>query len=220
MNTIDAVMKRCLDVVISSAAIAVLSPVFLLIALAIKIDSRGPALYRGRRVGAHGRQFAMLKFRTMVVGADTLGGPSTANDDPRITTIGRYLRRYKLDELPQLFNTLKGDMSLVGPRPEVPQYVAMFTDEERQILDVKPGITDLATLWNADEGAVLAEADDPERVYLELIRPRKIQLQLEYVRSRNFWSDLRIIWHTLMIVAGRQSPKASPVELHRGGAAG
>ena len=220
MNTIDAFMKRCLDVTVSGAAIAILSPMLLLIALAIKIDSRGPALYRGRRVGARGRQFAMLKFRTMVVGADTLGGPSTPNDDPRITTIGQYLRRYKLDELPQLFNTLKGDMSLVGPRPEVPQYVALFTDEERQILDVKPGITDLATLWNADEGTVLAEADDPERFYLEVIRPRKIQLQLEYVRSRNFWSDLQIIWHTLTIIAGRRSPMPPPYELHRGRAAG
>lgn len=219
MNTIDALMKRCLDVAISSAVIALLSPVLLLIALAIKIDSRGPALYRGRRVGARGRHFAMLKFRTMVVEADTLGGPSTPNDDPRITRIGRYLRKYKLDELPQLFNTLKGDMSLVGPRPEVPQYVAMFTDEECRILDVKPGITDLATLWNADEGAVLAKADDPERFYLDVIRPRKIQLQLEYVRSRNFWSDLRIIWYTLTIVAGRRSPMASPDDLHRGRAA-
>jgi lipopolysaccharide/colanic/teichoic acid biosynthesis glycosyltransferase len=200
MKRIDAAIKRCLDVMISSCAIVALTPVFLLIALAIKIDNRGPALYRARRVGAGGRHFAMLKFRTMVVGADRLGGPSTPDDDPRITRIGRFLRKYKLDELPQLLNALTGDMSLVGPRPEVPQYVAMFTREERQILDVRPGMTDLATLWNPDEGAVLAAADDPERAYLEVIRPRKVQLQLEYVRSRNCWSDLRIMWQTLMIV--------------------
>lgn len=210
MKSIDAATKRCLDVIISSCVIVVLAPVFVLIALAIKRDTRGPALYRARRVGAGGRHFAMLKFRTMVVGADRAGGPSTPDDDPRITRLGRYLRKYKLDELPQLINVLKGDMSLVGPRPEVPQYVAMFTKDERQILAVRPGITDLATLWNADEGALLAASDDPERVYLEVIRPRKIQLQLEYVRSRSCWSDLRIIWQTLMIVTGRRPPGRAP----------
>jgi len=201
MKGIDSAIKRCLDVVTSSCAIVLTAPVMLLIAVAIKRDSRGPALYRARRVGIGGRHFMMFKFRTMVVGADKLGGPSTPDGDPRVTRIGRYLRKYKLDELPQLVNVLKGDMSLVGPRPEVPQYVAMFTNEERQILDLRPGITDLATLWNPDEGAVLAAAGDPERVYLEVIRPRKIQLQLEYVRSRNCWSDVRIIWQTLITVA-------------------
>ena len=200
MNKIDIAVKRCLDVLISSTAIVTLAPVFAVVALAIRADSAGGALYRARRVGAGGRHFQMLKFRTMIAGADTVGGPSTPDGDPRITRIGRYLRTHKLDELPQLFNVLKGDMSLVGPRPEVPQYVAMLTQHERQILDVRPGITDLATLWNPDEGAVLAGADDPERAYLEVIRPRKIQLQLEYVRSRNCLSDLRIIWQTLMIV--------------------
>ena len=202
MNTIDRAIKRCLDVLISSVAILTLAPVLAAIALAIRADSAGGALYRARRVGAGGRDFHMLKFRTMIVGADSIGGPSTPDGDPRITRIGRYLRRHKLDELPQLFNVLKGDMSLVGPRPEVPQYVAMLTKDERQILDVRPGITDLATLWNHDEGAVLAAADDPERAYLEVIRPRKIQLQLEYVRSRNCVRDMRIVWQTLLIVAG------------------
>jgi lipopolysaccharide/colanic/teichoic acid biosynthesis glycosyltransferase len=203
MTGLDAAMKRGLDVFVTSCAIVLLAPALLLIAVVIRIDSPGPVLYRGRRVGAGGRHFAMLKFRTMVVGADRLGGPSTANGDPRVTRVGRILRKYKADELPQLINVLTGDMSLVGPRPEVPQYVAMFTQQELQILEVKPGITDLATLWNSDEGAVLAGADDPERMYLEVIRPRKIQLQLEYVRSRSFASDLRILWQTLMVVAGR-----------------
>jgi lipopolysaccharide/colanic/teichoic acid biosynthesis glycosyltransferase len=206
MNRIDRVIKRCLDVLISSAAIVTLAPVFAVMALAIRADSAGGALYRARRVGAGGRHFQMLKFRTMLAGADSVGGPSTPDGDPRITRIGTYLRKHKLDELPQLLNVLKGDMSLVGPRPEVPQYVAMLTKDERQILDVRPGITDLATLWNHDEGAVLAAADDPERAYVEVIRPRKIQLQLEYVRSRNCLSDMRIIWQTLMIVAGAKPP--------------
>lgn len=200
MKGMDAALKRCLDLIIAGFALVLLSPMLLLIALAIKRGCMVPVLYRGLRAGLGGRDFAMLKFRTMVVEADKIGGPSTPDDDPRITRLGRYLRKYKLDELPQLLNVLKGDMSLVGPRPEVPQYVAMFTKDERQILAVRPGITDLATLWNADEGALLAAADDPERVYLEVIRPRKIQLQLEYVRSRSCRSDLRIIWQTLMIV--------------------
>ena len=203
MTTLDAAVKRCVDLAVAGTAIVVLSPLLLVIAVAVKLDSPGPALYRGRRIGRAGVPFGMLKFRTMVVGADTLGGPSTPNGDPRVTRAGALLRKYKLDELPQLFNVLAGQMSLVGPRPEVEQYVAMYTDEERQILDAKPGITDLATMWNADEGALLAAASDPERVYLEAIRPRKIQLQLEYVRTRSLRGDLRIILQTLAIVAGR-----------------
>jgi lipopolysaccharide/colanic/teichoic acid biosynthesis glycosyltransferase len=208
MKRLDGALKRCFDLLISSSGIVFLSPMLLLIGLAIKAESPGSVLYRGLRVGMGGRWFSMLKFRTMIVGADMIGGPSTPDGDPRITPVGKYLRRYKLDELPQLLNVLKGEMSLVGPRPEVPQYAAMFTEEERRILTVRPGITDLATLWNADEGARLAGADDPERVYLEVIRPKKIQLQLEYVRCRNFWTDLRIIWQTILIITFRGRPKA------------
>lgn len=208
MTRLDGALKRGLDLLLSSCAIVLLSPMLLLIGLAVKGESTGPVLYRGLRVGVGGRRFRMLKFRTMVVGADTIGGPSTADADPRITPLGRYLRRYKLDELPQLLNVLKGEMSLVGPRPEVPQYTAMLTEEERQILTVRPGITDLATLWNPDEGAVLAGADDPERVYLQVIRPKKIQLQLQYVRCRSCWTDLWIIWQTILTVALRRRPKA------------
>lgn len=209
MKELDAALKRSLDVIVASVALVLLSPLFLFIALAIKRNSKGPVFYRGLRAAAGGRSFAMLKFRTMVVGADKIGGPSTADGDPRITRVGRYLRKYKLDELPQLLNVVKGDMSLVGPRPEVPQYVAMFTPEERQILTVRPGLTDLASLWNADEGSALAGADDPERAYLELIRPRKIQLQLEYVRCRNLPTDLWIIWQTVLVVLLRR--RARPI---------
>jgi len=138
----------------------------------------------------------------MVLNADKIGGPSTADDDPRITRAGKFLRKLKLDELPQLFNVLEGGMSLVGPRPEVPQYVAMFGPEERRILDVRPGITDWASLWNSDEGAVLEGSPDPERTYMERVRPGKIRLQLKYVRERSLWNDARILLHTIATVAG------------------
>ena len=139
----------------------------------------------------------------MVVDAEKLGGPSTADDDPRITKIGRLIRKYKLDELPQLINVLKGEMSFVGPRPEVQHYVDMFTEEEKTILSVRPGITDWASLWNPDEGAILAGSSDPEQTYMEKIRPQKIKLQLEYVNERSFWIDLKIILMTLKAIVVR-----------------
>jgi lipopolysaccharide/colanic/teichoic acid biosynthesis glycosyltransferase len=174
----------------------------------IKREDRGPVLYRGVRVGRYGKPFRIFKFRTMVVDAEKLGGASTADDDPRITRIGKFLRHYKLDELPQLINVIKGEMSIVGPRPEVPQYVEMFTGEEKAILSVRPGITDWATLWNPDEGAVLAGSPDPERLYVEKIRPEKIRLQLEYVRRRSIWIDLAIILQTLAAITLRSKPRA------------
>jgi lipopolysaccharide/colanic/teichoic acid biosynthesis glycosyltransferase len=136
----------------------------------------------------------------MVVNAENMGGTSTADDDPRITRVGRFLRRYKLDELPQLINVLKGEMSVVGPRPEVPFYVNMFTEEEKAILNVRPGITDWASIWNPDEGAILAGSPDPEKAYMEKIRPEKIRLQLKYIRERSFWVDLKIIFQTLVTI--------------------
>ena len=199
-------LKRVFDVICALAALVVLSPVLLGLALTIKMSSPGPVFYRGVRVGLHGRPFRIFKFRSMVINADRIGGASTADGDPRITTIGRVLRKTKLDELPQLLNVLSGDMSFVGPRPEVQQYVDMYTEEEKAILTVRPGITDWASLWNPDEGAVLARAADPERAYLELIRPQKLKWQLAYVRERSFLVDLSILARTLWTVVSRRTP--------------
>jgi len=176
----------------------VFSPLFLLVAILIKKEDGGPVLYRGMRVGKCGNAFRIFKFRTMVVSAEKIGGPSAPDDDPRITKIGKFLRKYKLDEIPQLINVLRGEMSLVGPRPEVPFYVNMFSEEEKKILTVKPGITDWASLWNSDEGAILAGRKDPEKTYMEEIRPEKMRLQLKYVREQSFWLDMRIIFLTLL----------------------
>jgi len=202
------ILKRLFDLVAAVAGLVVLGPVLLTVATLVKLGDGGPVFYRGVRVGRHGRPFRVYKFRTMRVDAEKIGGPSTAADDARITRVGRWLRRSKLDELPELINVLVGDMSLVGPRPEVEHYVRLMTDEERVILSVRPGLTDWATLWNSDEGAALAGAADPEQAYLELIRPEKIRLQLEYVKRRAFWIDLVILVQTLMAIVLRTKPEA------------
>lgn len=204
MQRLDEAAKRLLDVVLSVLGLVLLSPLLVAIALWIKLDSPGPVFYRGVRVGRFGRPFRIYKFRTMVADAERLGGPSTADSDPRITRAGRFLRRYKLDELPQLLNVLRSEMSLVGPRPEVPEYVQLYSDEERAILSVRPGITDWACLWNPDEGAVLAQAADPDGAYLELIRPTKVRLQLQYVRTRSLRTDVRILALTAATILSRR----------------
>jgi len=191
-------LKRLFDIVVSSAGLLCAAPVLLLLAAAIKRESAGPVFYRGVRVGLHGRTFRIFKFRSMVVNAENIGGASTSDDDPRITRTGKFIRKYKLDELSQLINVLLGDMRLVGPRPEVPYYVEKYTDEEKAILTVRPGITDWATIWNADEGAVLAGSPDPEAAYEQLIRPTKIRLQLKYIRKRSFLVDIKILFLTFL----------------------
>ena len=189
--------KRLLDIVLSSAGLLVLSPAMAVIWLRIRAYRDGPAVYRGVRVGLHGRPFTMLKFRTMVRNADKIGGSSTADDDPRVTAVGRVLRRYKLDELPQLFNLLVGDMSIVGPRPQVPDEVARYSPEELEILSVRPGITDWASLKFHNEGEILRGHADPDRAYAELIRPEKMRLGLEYVRTATLGDDIRILAQTV-----------------------
>ena len=191
--------KRLFDIVFSIIGLTIFLPLLLIVAILIKKEDGGPIFYRGIRVGKDGVLFKMLKFRTMVVNAEELGGPSTAADDPRLTRIGKFLKKYKLDELPQLINVLKGEMSLVGPRPEVPLYIDMMSEKERVIiLSVKPGMTDLASLWDFREEEVLKGSPDPEKTYMEKIRPTKIKLQLDYVKNRSFWLDLKIILKTIL----------------------
>ena len=189
--------KRLFDVAISVVALALVSPILAAASLAIKLGSRGPVFFRQARIGLNGRPFQMYKFRTMVVGADRLGPSSTTADDPRITPIGRTLRRLNIDELPQFINVLKGDMSVVGPRPQVPWAVERYTPEERVILSVRPGITDWASLWVGDEGERLRGSVDPDRDYLEKIWPEKRRLQLEYIRSRSLAVDTVIVMKTI-----------------------
>ena len=187
-----------IDILGSGFGLVILSPVFLWVALKIKLDDGGPIFYKGRRVGKGGKLFEMYKFRTMVIGADKLGGPSTAADDPRLTKIGLFLKKYQLDELPQLINVLKGEMSLVGPRPEVKMYADMMTaGQKNAILSVRPGMTDYASLWNFHESEILKGAKDPEIAYQKLIRPKKLALQMRYVKERSLWVDIKIIFLTI-----------------------
>jgi len=193
-------LKRLFDITASTVGLLVLSPFLVLIALRVRFEDGGPVFYRGLRVGLHGKTFRIFKFRTMVVDAEKIGGSSTSDDDRRITRVGKFLRKYKLDELPQLINVLVGDMSLVGPRPEVKKFTDMYTDEEKVILTVRPGITDWASLWNPDEGVLLKGSLDPDKDYIEKIRPEKIRLQLKYVRERSFLTDIKIIFLTLKTI--------------------
>jgi lipopolysaccharide/colanic/teichoic acid biosynthesis glycosyltransferase len=201
-------LKRGFDVIASAAGLLLLFPAFVAIAIVVLASDGQPLVYRGIRIGRFGRPFRIFKFRTMVLDAERLGGSATADTDIRITRIGRILRKHKLDELPQLINVLLGDMSLVGPRPEVPEYAALLTGAERSILNVRPGITDWATLWDADEGALLAQTSEPESVYVNLIRPEKVKLQLQYIRTRSFWTDLHILWKSAHAVIFKPTPSA------------
>lgn len=192
-------IKRLFDIIFSFSGFVITAPLMGLLAVLIKINSRGPVFFRGTRIGKHGKPFKMFKFRTMVPNAEKLGGPSTAGDDPRLTKIGKFFKKYQLDELPQLINILRGEMSLVGPRPEVPFYVDMMSEEEREtILSIRPGMTDFASLWNFQEGETLKGSPDPEKTYMEKIRPEKLRLQIEYVKNRSFWVDIKIIFKTII----------------------
>jgi lipopolysaccharide/colanic/teichoic acid biosynthesis glycosyltransferase len=195
-NFVSNAIKRAFDFLVALIALVVVSPVLLVLAIIIKLTSEGPVFYRGVRIGLHGKPFHIFKFRTMVINAEKLGGSATAEDDPRITAIGRFIRRSKLDEFPQFINVLVGDMSLVGARPEVKKYVDMYTQEEKAILELRPGITDWASIWNSNEAAVLEGSSDPEKTYEELIRPTKLALQLFYTRNHSLWVDVKILFHT------------------------
>jgi len=194
-------VKRAFDIIVSSFGLIIASPLILILAVWIKLNSKGSVFYKGERVGKNGKIFKMFKFRSMVSNADQIGGPSTAGDDFRLTKLGRFMKKFQLDEVPQLINVLKGEMSLVGPRPEVKMYVDVMTDEERNIIfSVKPGMTDLASLFNFHEGEVLRGSLDPEKTYMEKIRPEKIRLQMKYVKNRSFLLDLKIVIKTILKV--------------------
>lgn len=193
-------LKRAFDVLFAGTALLLLLPLLVLFALAVALTSPGGAFFRQLRVGRHGRPFRLLKFRSMRPGSEALGQLTIGGRDPRITGVGRFLRRTKLDELPQLWNVLKGDMSVVGPRPEVPRYVALYTPEQQVVLSIRPGITGMASLDYVDENELLARSSDPERAYVEEVMPAKLALDLRYVRERSFALDLRIIAATVRLI--------------------
>jgi FlaA1/EpsC-like NDP-sugar epimerase/lipopolysaccharide/colanic/teichoic acid biosynthesis glycosyltransferase len=203
-QTIDGALRRTLDVGTALVGCALLSPVLLLLSLLVKATSRGPVFYRARRVGRNGREFYLLKFRTMVAHADQMGPGITIDQDSRITPVGRWLRSHRLDELPQLWNVLTGDMSLVGPRPEDPRYVVHYRPEQREVLRAQPGITGPAQIAFRNEPARLRHVSNPEETYLHEIMPAKLDIDLEYLQRRTVWSDLGVLYGTLRIYVGNR----------------
>lgn len=191
--------KRALDLFGAAVGLFLLWPILLTVGLLVRLEDGGPVFFRQERVGHGGRSFRMWKFRTMVPDAERTGGQLTVGRDPRITSVGHWLRLTKLDELPQLLNVLIGEMTLVGPRPEVPRYVSMYTPGQLDVLTLRPGITDPASLRFRDEAAVLARSADPERVYIEAVMPEKIRLNLEYASRATVWSDLAVVLATLLV---------------------
>lgn len=203
--------KRLFDIACAATALLLLCPVLLAVALWVRLDSPGPVIFRQQRVGRGGRLFSIFKFRTMRVGAEAAGLPLTVGADARITRAGAWLRRSKVDELPQLVNVLWGDMSLVGPRPEVPRYVALYPADLREtVLSVRPGITDLASLAYRNESTLLAHSADPERTYAEEILPAKLRCACQYVHTRTLWLDLKILVQTAWTLLGRRVPPPPP----------
>jgi len=201
------VSKRIFDIVFSFVGLVVLTPFLILIALLIKISDGGPAFFKQERIGYKGKPFYIWKFRTMVVNAERLGKQITVGRDSRITPLGYYLRKFKLDELPQLFNVLKGEMSFVGPRPEVPKYVLLYNEQQRKVIQLIPGITDIASIKYYHESDTLAQAANPEDIYREEIMPEKIRLNLDYAEKANLWTDFLVILKTILPFIRKLSKK-------------
>lgn len=193
-------MKRLFDIVASGLGLIVLSPLFLILAIWIKLDSKGPVFYRQVRVGYKNKDFRIFKFRSMRVGADKGSLVTIGGHDPRVTRSGYFIRKFKFDELPQLINVFLGDMSLVGPRPEVRHYVDYWTSEQMHVLDVRPGITDPASIKFRNENELMEKAEDPEKYYIEVIMQEKIKLYLEYVEKHSFFYDLGLIFKTFFVI--------------------
>lgn len=197
-------MKRLFDIVASGFGLIVLSPLFLVLAIWIKCDSKGPVFYRQVRVGYKNKDFRIFKFRSMRVGADKGSLVTIGGHDPRVTRSGYFIRKFKFDELPQLINVFLGDMSLVGPRPEVRHYVDYWTPEQMHVLDVRPGITDPASIKFRNENELMEKADDPEKYYIEVIMQEKIKLYLEYVEKQSFWYDFGLILKTFKVIVSER----------------
>ena len=191
-------MIRFFDFILSLVGLVVLAPIFIVLAIWIKTDSKGPVFYKQVRVGQNGIDFGLFKFRSMVVDADKKGLITVGGRDPRITRSGYFIRKYKLDELPQLINVLLSDMSLVGPRPEVRKYVELYTDEQQKVLSVKPGITDYASIEYMDENEILGKSNDPEKTYIEEIMPEKIKYNMKYIQNKNLFEYFKIILLTVL----------------------
>ncbi len=194
--------KRFFDIVVSLLGILITSPILLVVSLLIKLTSKGPVFYKQERIGKDEKPFFILKFRTMVVNADQQGLKITVGGDKRITGVGKFLRKSKLDELPQLFNVFAGQMSLVGPRPEVAEYVALYNEEQRKVLIVRPGITDYASVCFRNENEILAEAEDPQKEYIEHIMPLKLRYNAKYIEEMSVWTDLKLIFLTIYVILG------------------
>lgn len=197
-------MKRLFDIVASGFGLIVLSPLFLVLAIWIKCDSKGPVFYRQVRVGYKNKDFRIFKFRSMRVGADKGSLVTIGGHDPRVTRSGYFIRKFKFDELPQLINVFIGDMSLVGPRPEVRHYVDYWTPEQMHVLDVRPGITDPASIKFRNENELMEKAEDPEKYYIEVIMQEKINLYLEYVEKHSFWYDFGLILKTFKVIVSER----------------
>jgi len=193
-------LKRLFNILASAFGLIILSPLFVIIALAILFDSKGGVFYKQWRVGKNNTDFQLYKFRSMAVGADKKGLLTVGQKDTRITKVGSFIRKYKLDELPQLFNVLKGDMNLVGPRPEVRKYVDLYTQEQREVLNVRPGITDYASIEYSNENEILAQAEDFEKTYINIVMPHKLELNKKYLGNPSLTHDIKLIFKTLLIV--------------------
>ena len=198
-------MKRLFDIIASGLGLIVLSPLFAVLAVWIKADSRGPVFYRQIRVGRGNKDFRLYKFRSMRPDSDKLGLITVGGRDPRVTRSGYYIRKYKLDEFPQLINVFIGDMSLVGPRPEVRKYVDMYTPEQMRVLSVRPGITSLASIRYRNENDILGAAEDPDRCYVEKVMPDKLAIDLEYVSRATLWNDIKLILSTFREIINNRS---------------
>lgn len=190
-------MIRIIDILFSTLGLIILSPLFLLLAIWIKFDSNGPVFYKQTRVGKDNKDFKLIKFRSMVTDADKKGLITVGGRDPRVTLSGYFIRKYKLDELPQLINVFKGEMSLVGPRPEVRKYVDMYNEDQRKVLSVKPGITDYASIEYIDENEILGKAEDPEKIYIKKIFPEKICFNMKYINNKSLIEYFKIILLTI-----------------------